>query len=159
METKYVINNRILILILFFLLVNNSIFAQSNPPIYLLFNENSKELCDVHQTRTGRLHTVKNIRKYTKAERSNGNIYFDICGELFIYDESKMDKRIVCKDFLKDKKLMNYEELVGFLNEMQDKYPMGYKYPSKEYPKIYIPIKLPNHTITLYEVKWEYYIE
>ena len=129
------------------------------PPMYLMFKENSKELCDVHPTRRGRFHVVKDILKYVKMETNEGNIVFDICKEEFIYEKSKMEKRIVCSNFLDDKKLLDYEDLVNFLNEVQDKYPLGYKYPSKEYPKIYIPISLSDSKICLYEVKWQYYIE
>lgn len=160
MEIKNVISSRILVGLLFSLLFNSFIFAQNKNPIFFQFDEKSKELCNVHPTRRGRLHKVENISKYGIVYQNNGNISFYICGEKFIYEKSRMRKSIVCKNFLRNKKLMDYEELVNFLNKMQDKYPMGPKYPSKEYPtRMYIPINLSDGRITLYEIKWQYYIE
>lgn len=106
----------------------------------------------MHPTRRGRYHVVKDILKYVKMETNEGNIVFDICKEEFIYEKSKMEKRIVCSNFLDDEKMLYDEDLVNFLNEVQD------KYPPKEYPKIYIPISLSHSEICLYEVKWQYYI-
>ena len=158
METKFVIKNKgiYVSLLLFFSI---SLFPQERPPIYLMFKENSKELCDVHPDRRGRFHVVKDILKYAKVETKEGDAIFYICNEKFIHEKSKMEKRIVCSNFLDDKKLLNYKDLVNFLNELQDKYPMGDRYPSDEYSKIYIPISLPDSKICLYEVKWQYYIE
>lgn len=158
METKFVIKNKgiYVSLLLFFSI---SLFPQERPPIYLMFKENSKELCDVHPDRRGRFHVVKDILKYAKVETKEGDVIFYICNEKFIHEKSKMEKRIVCSNFLDDKKLLNYKDLVNFLNELQDKYPMGDRYPSDEYSKIYIPISLPDSKICLYEVKWQYYIE
>ena len=159
METKFAINKRLSLFFLFFIFFIVLSFSQNQPPMYLEFYENSSESCNIHSTRRSRLHTVNNIQKYVKTKLKSWNVSFYICGELFIHEKSIMEKRVVCKSFLNDKRLIGYEELVDFLNKMQDKYPMGYKYPSNEYPKIYIPIHLSDSHISLYEVKWEYYIE
>lgn len=158
METNSVIKNKgiYVSLLLFFSI---SLFPQERPPMYLMFKENSKELCDVHPDQRGRFHVVKNILKYAKVESKEGDVIFYICNEKLIHEKSKMEKRIVCSNFLDDKKLLDYKDLAIFLNDVQDKYPMGYIYPSDEYPKIYITITLSDSKICLYEVKWQYYIE
>ena len=159
MEIKHVIKYKVILLIFISIFSSSYKKKKKKHPIYIEFKENSGEKCNVDTTRKGSFHYVNNVNKYGKLVQENGDIYFYICREKFVYVKSQMEKRIVSKKFLNNKKLMNYDDLVIWLNKMEDKYPMGYRYPSKEFPKIFIPIKLSNCKMALYEVKWHYYIE
>ena len=142
--------------IIFFLFISIAVAAQDLKPIYLLFNDGSEELCNVVKSRGGNFHERENVLKYGKGERSDGVTRFYICSELF-ENESKMERKIVSNEFLKDKKLMEYQELAVFLNKMQDKYPYGPRYPTKEYPKLYVPIRISDSETCLYEVRFLMY--
>ena len=145
--------------IFFFTVMSTTLAAQNLQSIYLMCKYGSKELCDVVKSRQGNFYEHENVLKYHKYEMSKGRIGFHICSELFVHYKGKIDKKVLSNDFLKSAKLMEYEELAEFLNKMQDKYPFGPRYPNKKYPKLYIPIRISNSEICLYEVRWVNYFQ
>jgi len=123
--------------------------------IYFKFESESKE---VYLIENGSGENVKELI-YLKNKKENGNIIFYIKGQRFVYEKAKMIKKICNSSELSIEELLSPNEVVRYVAKVQKKYPMWYKYPSKEYPKIFIVESLINCRVVLFEVNWQYYIQ
>lgn len=148
-------NDKILKITLLLLLFKLQLLYGQRESIYLKFDSNSK---DVYAYENGSGHTVKEL-VYQKHQKDNGDMVFYIKGQMFVHDKTKMDKKQCDFSKLSYIKLLAPDEVILYVVKVQEKYPMWYKYPSTEYPKIYIVEKLSNQLIDLIEVNWQYYIE
>lgn len=77
--------------------------GQSHKEIYLYFEEDSPEMCNIPKEQQGRYHGDGKVKKYEKIKSSTNNkdsYQFYVCNELFIFDNDKTIKRCGT-DFLK----------------------------------------------------------
>lgn len=96
---------------------------------------------------------------YRLAKLNDGRMIFYIKDLMFIHDKSKMvkgggyqkNKNVDKKDLLVPKDIEKY------IGQLQEKYPFGNK--SKDIINIFIAYINEDNTITLYPVRWQYYIE
>lgn len=140
-------------LILFFLSLNiyNAI-GQHKQKIYLNFDSLSQEICIIPQNEIQNYHDKSEVKKYQKEIQKNGEVFFYICGELFILPKNtKIDtcaitelKNIYLSDIFKVKKNVDATN------------PL---YPEKVFEKIFLIEKINEKSFVKYDVKWKYYIE
>ncbi len=123
--------------------------------LYLNFDISSKE---TFFKENGSGKTIKEF-VYLKNKKSNGNIEFFIKDQKFLYNKSKMVKKIVDLKKLQKQQLLSANEVVKYVEKVRKKYPMWYRYPSKGYPRMYVVENYSNCKVILYEVNWKYYIE
>ncbi len=149
------INNKtIKIIIGFFIFLFQFSYSQKKP-IYFKFESESK---DVYLIENGSGNNTKELI-YLKNKKGNGNIVFYIKGQRFVYEKTKMIKKTCNSSELSIEELFSPNEVVKYVAKVQEKYPMWYKYPSKEYPQIFIVENLKNCQVVLFEVNWQYYIQ
>lgn len=134
-----------------------SIYAkeQSQKEIYIYFEENSTEICNIPNEQKGRYHGDKKIEKYKKIKSSDSNkdsYQFYVCNELFIFENEKRIKKCGT-NYLDNVQFSNIKDLIVIVN---NKNPL---YPFKVFPNIYIVEKANEKEIFLYKVKWQHYVE
>lgn len=146
---------RTLFIMFVYLFSSSVLFAQDQKEeLYLFFKEDSPDF----YWKKGEMGEKFRTSTYLKNQRNNGDIYFYINGLLFIYDKSEMEqKNIPCSE-IESKDFLTANEVEKHIQVIQKKYPLGYKYPSKEYPIMFI-VNKEKDKVTLYEVKWQYYVE
>jgi len=129
--------------------------GQHTNEIYLYFDKNNSELCEVPISQQGRYHGKKQVRRYEKIESSqnkNDRDRFYICNELFIPEKDSRIKK--CKiNYLKAIEFSHIDDLIEIVNKEN---PL---YPSKVYPIIYLVEKINKREMLIHEVKWQYYTE
>ncbi len=135
-----------------FLLFFKSIIAQQNDIVYLLFNSNSNETCNIPKSQRGRYHSEINDVNDVKIKQKDGKIDFYICNESFIWTRKSKIDTLSTKDLVKIK-FSNILDLIKIVNNVN---PL---YPAKVFRKVYLVEKLNDSIIVKYDVKWEYYIE
>lgn len=122
--------------------------------IYILFKENSK----IQYNKKGEMGKIYRENTYVENKSANGDIDFFIEGLLFRHDKDKMQRKILSKSDLTCKELLSPKQIKTHINSIKEEYPLGYKYPNKEFPLLYIA-KEKKDSIVLYEVKWQSYVE
>jgi len=100
-------------------------------------------------------------KMYRKTIRENGDVMFYIKDLMFLHFKKSMksrtfqssEKKFGCCEYLE------VNRLESFIKNIQEQYPFGYKHPSDKFPEILFFVKNEDESITMYEVKWQYYIE
>lgn len=150
---KTAINKFFNIKIIFLVLLFQSSFSQKKD-IYICFDKDTN-VSFLKEDGSGE-ETKEPI--YIKNKQANGDILFLIKDHMFIYDKSKMSRRVIPVEKFNGK-LLSADEIIDYVKTVRKKYPMWYKYPSDKYPTMYIVENSSNITLELYEVNWKYYIE
>ncbi|MFI2741963.1 hypothetical protein ACG2LH_04425 [Zhouia sp. PK063] len=137
---------------IFICLWTNVCLAQNKETVFLYFDANSKELCNIPQDQKGRYNKNSNLKRFVKIVQNDKNTIFYICKEQFI--NSQKDKRDTCKvNLLNTIKFSKIENLIEQVNKVN---PL---YPDKVFNNIYIIEKINDSFFVKYKVKWKYYIE
>lgn len=132
-------------------LITQFSFSQS---IYFSFDAKSKEY---YLKEDGMGNYVKEP-VYIKNIKENGNIEFFIKGQMFVFEKAIMSKKSMEYNQFSEK-VLSANEVVKYVNSVREQYPMWYKYPSSDYPLMYIVEKGFRNNCILYEVNWKYYTE
>ncbi len=148
--------NKKLFYMIFMSLLPLFFFGQNkqNEKLYINFKENSIDT----YWKKGEMGKKFKEKSYLKNEKSNGDVDFFVEGLMFRYDKSKMETKTMSDTEIECIKLLTPQEILNHINSIQEKYPLGYKYPSEEFPKMFI-VNKNKRNIILYEVKCQYYIE
>ena len=148
--------NKKLFYMIFMSLLPLFFFGQNkqNEKLYINFKENSIDT----YWKKGEMGKKFKEKSYLKNEKSNGDVDFFVEGLMFRYDKSKMEMKTMSETEIKCIKLLSPQEISNHIYSIQEKYPLGYKYPTEEFPKMFI-VNKNKRNIILYEVKWQYYIE
>ena len=139
-----------IIFFMFLFFVPFFLFPQTEKEtVFLLFDGESKELCNIPKSEQGRYHTNK-TDMFSRIKTKKG-VNFYICNELFVFDKSS--KLGTCSiDSLKKINFSSFWDLKKIVNEIN---PF---YPSEVFNKIYL-IEYKNTRAIIYDTKWKYYIE
>ncbi len=141
------------ITIIFLVLIVQSSFSQKKN-IYIHFDKDTNAF---FLKEDGSGEETK-VPIFVKNEKANGDILFFIKDQMFIYNKDKMCRKGIPVEKFNDK-LLSADETLDYVKTVRKKYPMWYKYPSDEYPKMYIVENSSDNMLELYEVNWKYYIE
>lgn len=139
----------LLISILYLLLIGNT--DQQKKDIYLHFDSNSKEVCNIPKSETDRFHGESKVMMYEK--NVNPDKYsFYICNELFEFrNKEKIDTcQISYFDKIEFSEIEDVRELAKRINPL---------YPGKAFRNIYIVEEIDDSLAVSYLVEWKYYIE
>lgn len=133
-------------------LIFNFSSAQKVEKVFLEFNSDSNEFCDISKKDRGRYHSIVDTKKFikTKSSLKNYSYRFYICKELFLSDKESDTCSI---NYLHNIKFSKIEDLK---KKVYDTNPL---YPYKVFPNLYLVEKINDSTIVKYKVKWEYYVE
>lgn len=145
-------NFKLLVYIIIFL--TSGICLAQQDPIFIKF-ESCSEKTFQKENGSGQL-VEENL--FQKSVKENEDVHFFVEELLFIHEKSKMENIILSNSNPIIRELLSPEEIKAHILKIQKKYPLGYKYPSPEFPKLYMAER-GKDSIVLYEVKWQYYIE
>lgn len=150
-----IINNKLVLVIGITLILIQLSFAQKNPA-YFMFDTISKE---TFLKEDGRGNKVKELLYRTNKINSRETAFY-IKDVMFVHDNLKMKKNQVVKEkACNSMDLLLPNDVEKYIRDIQKKYPFGFNYLSKEYPKMFIANVNEDKSITLYQVKWQYYVE
>lgn len=140
-------------LVIIFIALSSSVSLAQRDTVFFKF-ESESEKTYLKEDGSGNLLKEK---LFQRNDLENGNVNFFIEELLFIHQQ-KMDRIVTSNSKIVTKELLSPEEVKYYVLNIQEKYPLGYKYPSKEFPKMYV-VERGKRCSTLYEVKWQYYNE
>lgn len=137
-------------------IMSQSLDKQSLDKNSLIFK--FEETSNLEYSKKGEMDKIYREKTYIENEDKNGNFDFFIEGLLFRHDKTKMQSKVIKKSDFPCIELLFPKQVKDHINDIKEKYPLGYNYPSKKYPTIYIA-KEKNDSIILYKVQWKYYTE
>ncbi|RAV27397.1 hypothetical protein [Sinomicrobium soli] len=130
-------------------------FAQKDS-VYFMFDQTSKE---TFIKEDGKGNKIKELLYRTNRLNDN-EIVFYIKSIMFLHNGLEMEnKRLISGNNSNSIDFLSSEEVVKYIEKLQKKYPFGPEYSSEKYPKMFIANVNKSKSITLYQVKWQYYIE
>lgn len=146
------------LVIFILLLLNSNLYSQDKKEsVYLLFNTNSDERCEIEveysSDNDGKLDGYQTVKKYRKSEslspfNNNYCINFNIGNEEFSHNKARRTIDTCSIDKLKQLKLVDIE----YMLEKWRNPPMEFKHHVFE--KIFFIEKISKHKITITEVVW-----
>lgn len=127
---------------------------KSTEKLYINFDEDSK----IYYWKETEMGEKIKRKTYVKNQYQNGNIDFYIEDLLFAHRPTKMIKKEIDPQEIISNNLLSPQEIKEHISKIQEKYPLGPKYPTTEFPTLYIT-EMSDNRVIFYEVRWQFYNE
>jgi len=140
------------LLFFFYAITVNYAIGQQRQTIYLNFDSLSQEICIIPKNEIQNYHDKSEVKKYQKKIQKNGEVFFYICGELFILPKNTL--KDTCS--IDDLKNIDLSDIFKLKKNVESVNPL---YPEKVFEKVYLIEQINEKYFVKHEVNWEYYIE